>query len=65
MTKSLPGSLRQLVHSVRNRQCTVTVYITSGAMASGNAGGSWPELTIVGSVFAVSYRLHGMRPSHM
>ena len=39
MTKSLPGLLRRLVHSVGNRWCTVTVDITSGAVASGNAGG--------------------------
>ena len=63
LTKSLPGTLRRLVHSVGNRRCTVTVYITSGAMASGNAGGSRPELTVVGSVFAVSYSHHGTRPS--
>ena len=32
VTKSLPGSFRQLVHSVGNQRCTVTVYITSGAV---------------------------------
>ena len=41
-TKSLPGSLHQLGNDVGNRRCTVTVYITNGAMASGDAGGSRP-----------------------
>ena len=40
VTKSFPGSLRRPVHSAGYRRCTVYVYITSGAMASGDAGGS-------------------------
>ena len=51
MTKSLPGSLRRIVHSVGNRRCTVTVYITSGAMASGDAGGSRPRVDRSGVSF--------------
>ena len=31
------------MHSVESRRCTVTVYITSGVMASGDAGGSRPR----------------------
>ena len=64
VTKSLPGSLRRPVHSVGRRRCMVSVYLTSGAMASGVVVGSRPELTVVGSVFAVSCRHHGTRPSH-
>ena len=49
-TKLLPGSLSQPVHSVGHRRCTVSVYLTSGAMASGDVGGSRPELTIGGQL---------------
>ena len=49
--KSLPGSLRRLVHYVGNRRCTVTVYSTSGAKASGNAGGSRPRVDRSGVSF--------------
>ena len=49
--RSLPGSLRRLVHSEESLRCTVTVYITSGAMASGKARGGRPELTKVGVSF--------------
>ena len=39
----LPGSLRRLVHSEGSIPCTVTVYITSGAMVSGKARGGRPR----------------------
>ena len=39
VTKSLPGSLCRPVYSAGYRRCTVTVYITSGTMASGDADG--------------------------
>ena len=42
--KSLPGLLRRFVYSVVSRRCTVTVYITSGAMASGKARGGRPQV---------------------
>ena len=69
VTKSLPGSLCRPVHSAGYQRsscwlCTVTVYITGGMMASGEAGCSRPELTVVGSDFAASCRHRGMRPSH-
>ena len=44
VTKSLPGSLCRPVHSARYRQCMVTVYITSGAIVSGDAGVSRPRV---------------------
>ena len=49
VTKSLPGSLCQPVDSVGYQRsscwlCTVTVYITGGMMASGDAGGSRPRV---------------------
>ena len=37
LTKSLPGLLRRPVHFVRRRRCTVSVYLTSGAMTVGVA----------------------------
>ena len=39
------------MHYIGNRRCTVTVYITSGAMASGNAGGSRPRVDRGGVTF--------------
>ena len=51
VSKSLPGSLRRLGHYVGNRWCTVTVYITSGEMASGNAGDNWPRVDRSGVSF--------------
>ena len=39
------------VHSVGYRRCTVTVYITSGTMASGDAGGSRPRVDRSGVSF--------------
>ena len=44
--KSLPGSLRRRVQSVGIRQCTVTVYITSDAMAFVNARGGRPRVGV-------------------
>ena len=39
----LSGSLHRLVHSVKSRLCTVTVSITSAAMATGNDGDGRPK----------------------
>ena len=43
----------------------MTVCITSGAMASGDAGVSRPRVDHSGSVFAMSYRHHGMRQPYV
>ena len=48
---SLPGSLRQLVHSEGSIRCTVTVYISSGMMASGMDRGGRPRIDRSGSSF--------------
>ena len=49
--KSLPGSLRRLVYFVGSRRCTVTVYISNGAMASGKGRGGRPRVDRSGVIF--------------
>ena len=61
VTKSLPVLSCRPVHYTWYRRktswlCMVTVYVTSSTMASGDAGGSRPVLTVVGSVFPASCR---------
>ena len=51
VTKSLPELLRRPVHIVRRRRCTVSAYLTSGAMGSGDAGGGWPRVERSGVSF--------------
>ena len=56
VTKSLPGSLFRPVRSARYQRsscwlCKVTVYITSGTMASGDTGGSRPGVDHSGVSF--------------
>ena len=42
--KSSPGSLGRLLPYIKNRWCTVTVYIASSAMTSGYYGGGRPRI---------------------
>ena len=49
--KSSSGSLCRLVPYIGNRRCTVTAYIASGAMTSGDSGGSRPRVDHRGVTF--------------